>query len=273
MTTSTRTRSAAADAACRDAVDLARAAAEEEAGRDEVGDHLGISVDGERVVTHYFANGNGAYRGWRWAVSVMRAARGRTVTVAEVVLLPGEEALLAPAWVPWSDRLRPGDLGVGDLLPTPVDDERLTPMLFSSEDPAEEGVAFEVGLGRARVLSFEGRTEAVERWYAGDHGPEAPIARAAPSDCATCGFFVPLSGALRQAFGVCANAFAADDGRVVSVDHGCGAHSEAVSMPATHDREQPLVDDFAYDVVPVVVPEHSHGSVSDADGSEPLGHS
>lgn len=273
MTTPTRTRSVAPDAACRDAVDLAREAAEAEAGRDQVGAHLGSSADGERVVTHYFESRNRAYRGWRWAVTVMRAARGRAVTVAEVVQLPGDEALLAPPWVPWSDRLRPGDLGVGDLLPTPADDERLTPILFSSEDAAEQDVAFELGLGRARVLSYEGRTEAVERWYAGEHGPEAPIARAAPSDCATCGFFVPLSGALRQAFGVCANAFATDDGQVVSVDHGCGAHSEAVSMPATHDRDRPLVDDFAYEVVPVVVPEHSLGSVSDADGSEPLGHS
>lgn len=273
MTTPTRTRSTAADAACRDAVDLAREAAEQDAGPGEVGEHLGLAAEGDRVVTHYFACLNGAYRGWRWAVTVMRAARGRTVTVGEVVLLPGDEAMLAPEWLPWSDRLRPGDLGVGDLLPTPADDDRLTLALFSTHDPDELDVAVEFGLGRSRVLSYEGRTEAVERWYAGDHGPEAPIARAAPSDCATCGFYVPLAGALRQAFGVCANEYAADDGRVVSVDHGCGAHSEAVSMPSSHDPEPPLVDDYSYDVVSVVVPEHAAGSVSDTDGSEPLGHS
>ncbi len=43
----------------------------------------------------------------------------------------------------------------------------------------------------------------------------------------TCGFLVKLAGPLSQAFGVCANAFANDDGKVVSLDHGCGAHSEA----------------------------------------------
>ncbi len=51
----------------------------------------------------------------------------KTVTVDEVVLLPGVGALLAPAWVPWSARLQAGDLGIGDVLPTAVDDERLMP--------------------------------------------------------------------------------------------------------------------------------------------------
>ena len=279
MSTSTRTRSsttarsATPDKACRDAVELARSAAEYEAGPGEVGEHLGVDADAERVVTHYFGCHNPAYRDWRWAVTVMRASRGRTVSVAEVVLLPGEGALLAPEWVPWSDRLQPGDLGIGDLLPTPADDERLTPAFFSSDEEHENEVAFELGLGRARVLSFGGRADAVERWYAGDHGPEAPIARAAPSDCATCGFYVPLSGALRQSFGVCANEYAPDDGTVVSVDHGCGAHSEAVSMPSSHDPEPPLVDDYDLDVVDIAVPGHSPGSVNDNDINEPLGHS
>ncbi|MFZ4600665.1 MAG: DUF3027 domain-containing protein, partial [Terrimicrobiaceae bacterium] len=48
-----------------------------------------------------------------------------------------------------------------------------------------------------------------------------------PKPCASCGFFLPIAGSLRSAFGVCANAIAPDDARVVSVDHGCGAHSEA----------------------------------------------
>jgi len=33
--------------------------------------------------------------------------------------------MLAPDWVPWSDRIQAGDLGVGDLLPTAADDPRL----------------------------------------------------------------------------------------------------------------------------------------------------
>src|SRR4051812_17459651 len=159
------------------AVGVARAAAEEEA-TGFVGDHLGVQADEERVVTHFFASLDPAYRGWRWAVTVVRAPRAKSVTLDEVVLLPGEEALRAPEWVPWSERLRPGDLGVGDLLPTRADDPRLVPTFFATDDEDESAVVFELGQGRARVLSFDGRTDAVERWYAGDRGPEAAIARA-----------------------------------------------------------------------------------------------
>lgn len=237
-----------------------------------VGEHLGVESDDERVVTHLFATLDPAYRGWRWAVTLARAPRGKTVTVDEVVLLPGEDALLAPQWVPWSERLRPGDLGVGDLLPTQADDPRLAPSYTDVTDDEIGAVAFELGLGRARVLSFDGRVDAVERWYAGDQGPEAPIARAAPASCATCGFFVPLAGALRQAFGACANEFAPDDAKVVSVDHGCGAHSEAVVVPGQPTPAPPLLDEYRIDVVGGPLG-HEPGSVADADAAEPFGHS
>lgn len=260
-----------ADPILVEAVDAARAAAEHEA-QGLVGEHVGVETDGERLVTHLFETLDPAYRGWCWAVTVSRGPRLHSVTVDEVVLLPGDGALLAPAWVPWQERLQPGDLGVGDLLPTPADDPRLAPTFFTTDDEDEREVAFELGLGRPRVLSYDGRLDAVERWYAGDAGPEAPIARSAPAACATCGFFVQLAGALRQAFGVCANLYAPDDGKVVSVDHGCGAHSEAVVVPATPAPAPPLLDDFRIDVVGGPLG-HEPGSVSDGDGSEPLGHS
>jgi hypothetical protein len=253
------------------AVDEARAAADAIAP-GLVGDYLGLEYDTERVGTHLFVTLDPAYRGWRWAVTLARAPRARLATVDEVVLLPGDEALLAPPWVPWSERLRPGDLGVGDLLPTQADDPRLVPSYLSTPDEQENEIAFELGLGRRRVLSFDGRVEAVERWYVGDHGPEAPIARAAPAACATCGFFVPLNGALKQAFGACANEYAPDDGKVVSVDHGCGAHSEAVVVPVSPPAAPPLVDEFRIDVVGGPLG-HEPGSVGDADTAEPFGHS
>jgi hypothetical protein len=252
------------------AVDVARAAAEEEAP-GLVGDHVGGDADGDGLVTHLFATLDPAYHGWRWAVTLTRAAGVDEPTVDEVVLLPGDEALLPPAWVPWSERLRPGDLGIGDLLPTPADDPRLVATWFAGDDDEQE-VAFTFGLGRPRVLSFAGRVDAVERWYAGDAGPEAPIARSAPAACATCGFYLPLAGALRQAFGVCSNVYAPDDAKVVSVDHGCGAHSEAVVVPATPTPPPPLLDEFGIDVVGGPLG-HEPGSVSDADTAEPLGHS
>lgn len=251
------TQTHAPDAVCAAAVDLARAAALAVAGA-HLGDHLTVEDDGDRVATHLFECKDPAYRGWRWGVQVSRASRAKVVTVNDVVLLPGPDALQAPAWLPWSERLRPGDLRPGDLLPAPADDDRLQLVI---EDTETDDGFLEMGVGRVRVLSEIGRTDAAERWYTGDNGPEAPVARQAPAHCVSCGFFVPVTGALGLAFGVCANEFAPDDGRVVSVDHGCGAHSEGVptvvDLPA-----RPVVphDDYNYEHVDV----SAIGSVEDA---------
>ena len=239
MPTTTAARS---DATLAAAVDVAEAAARADGG-DRVGEHLGSRADGERVLTHFFAATLPGYSGWRWAVTLARASRSRTVTVDEVVLLPGDDALLAPDWVPWSDRLRPGDLGVGDLLPAEAGDERLVPAYLLSDDPAVESVAFELGLGRVRVMSRLGRDEATERWYAGDGGPDTAMAAHAPGRCGTCGFYLPIEGSLRAIFGVCGNAYSPRDGGVVSADAGCGAHSEAAVEPAAAPPPPPTYDD------------------------------
>jgi hypothetical protein len=123
------------------------------------------------------------------------------------------------------------------------------------------------------VLSPVGRDDAVDRWYSGESGPTAPVAEAAPAQCSTCGFVVPLGGALRQVFGVCANAFSPSDGRVVSYDHGCGAHSEIAVVPASVEVPEPLVDETGYDVIALHPVEHTPGSVDDAAEAEALGHS
>ena len=251
-------RAPALDAQCADAVDLARSAALALAGPGEVGEHLGAVAEDDRVVTHSFACLSPAYVGWRWAVTVARASRSRLVTVDEAVLLPGDGAVLSPPWVPWSERLRAGDIGVGDVLPTGADDPRLEPGYVGAApwhgaavdgdlDGGDEdaAVAWELGLGRVRVLSAIGRDDAVDRWYSGDRGPQAPIALAAPAPCSTCGFLVRMGGALRRVFGVCTNEYASDDGRVVSVDHGCGGHSEA-AVAAPLVTAPPIVDELGY---------------------------
>jgi Protein of unknown function (DUF3027) len=270
-------RAAVLDEACVEAVDLARAAAEELAGAGQVGEHAGVVADDERVVTHLFACLDPAYVGWRWAATVTRAARAKTVTVDEVVLLPGHDSLLAPDWVPWSERVRPGDLGVGDLMPAPEDDERLVPVSLLEGDDGmldwddatewDEGgeLALSIGLapadasasgragpalrGRSRVLSAIGRDSTAIRWYSSEHGPSTPLARAAPGPCVTCGFLTPLAGPLGRVFGVCANEYAPDDGRVVSLDHGCGAHSEAITARAGAGAIAPVIDEVGYDLV------------------------
>src|ERR1022692_2303000 len=133
-----RVRAKEPDEACAQATDLARGAAEEVAGAGRVGVHVGIQADGDRVVTHLFNCLDQAYQGWRWAITLARASWSKTVTVSESVLIPGPEAILAPDWVPWRERLLPGDLGVGDILPAPPDDERLVPVAVLEGD---DGVA------------------------------------------------------------------------------------------------------------------------------------
>jgi Protein of unknown function (DUF3027) len=238
------TRAVRLDQACAGAVDLARAAITE-AEADQIGEYVGALAEGERTVTHLFECQLPGYRGWRWAVTVARAPRSRQVTVCETVLLPGPDALLAPGWVPWQERLQPGDVGVGDLLPTPAEDPRLMPGYVQSDDPAVDDVAWELGLGRPRVMSRAGRAETAQRWYDGPHGPHAEIAMAAPkaARCRSCGFYLPLAGSLRQLFGVCGNVYAPDDGRVVAEDHGCGAHSEVLLEPSAPMDELPTVYD------------------------------
>lgn len=123
----TATRTIKADATIAKAVDQAREAAEYRAGDFGVGEHVGTIAEGERVLTHLFECPHPGYRGWRWAVTMSRALRGRNVTVNEVVLVPGEDSLLAPPWVPWRDRVRAGDIAAGTLMPTADNDPRLEP--------------------------------------------------------------------------------------------------------------------------------------------------
>lgn len=305
-TTRSRTpRTPAPDRLCAEAVDLARSAAEEAADPGVVGEHVSAVAEGDRVVTHFFECKEPGYRGWRWAVTVTRASRAKNVTLDETVLLPGDDALLAPEWVPWSERLRPGDMGPGDLLPTDADDLRLEPG-FSGEDVAppnsvvsEEmaqlveaedadvtdrdrivvpargsiaSVAEELGMRRARVLSRYGLHTAADRWDE-SYGAKTPMAQAAPASCVSCGFLVAIGGSLGQAFGVCANEFGPADGHLVSLSYGCGGHSEAAVMPKPLRPAPPVLDSTATDAFPLH-PSPDTGSIPPPDlPTADLGHS
>ncbi len=232
---------------------LARDAAAEVADRPEdVGEHLGATDEGDRLVAHRFTCTLRGYRGWVWTVLVARAPRARTATVCEVVLVPGDGALLTPQWLPWSQRLRPGDLGPADILPFRADDPRLEPGFTSAGDHEVDEVAIEeLALARARVLSEDGRDQAAQRWYETSAGSRGVAPGRAGADCEACGFLIPLQGALGQVFGVCANEWSPDDGRVVTLGHSCGAHSETdvVAHPSDWPDPAPIIDELRIDVV------------------------
>ncbi|MFD8796177.1 DUF3027 domain-containing protein [Streptomyces vinaceus] len=265
--------------------------------------HAAPAAPRDRVVTHFFECKDPGYRGWRWAVTVTRASRAKNVTLDETVLLPGDDALLAPEWVPWSERLRPGDMGPGDLLPTDAEDLRLEPGWSGEDAPppnsvvstemaelveAEDAdvtdravvpvrgsitsVAEELGMRRARVLSRYGLHSAADRWDE-SFGAKTPMAQAAPASCVSCGFLVAIGGSLGQAFGVCANEFGPADGHLVSLSYGCGGHSEAAVMPKPLRPAPPVLDSMATDEFPLR-PAADTGSVPSTDlPAADLGHS
>ncbi|MEU4839267.1 DUF3027 domain-containing protein [Nocardia testacea] len=246
------------------AVDLARSALVdlEPTG---VGAHLGVRAEDECSATHRFEATLPGYHGWQWAVVVAAAPDTDRVTVSESALLPGPDALVAPEFVPWEQRIRPGDLAPGDLLAPPADDPRLAPGYTATGDPEIDETAPEVGLGRKQVLSREGRAEAAERWYA-EYGPDAEMAKAAPGSCASCGFYLPLAGALRACFGVCANAMGAD-GHVVHMGYGCGAHSDTQLPTGAGSPIYQAYDDAAVELVavPPKAPEAGAASAAAAE--------
>ena len=120
-----------------------------------------------------------------WSVTVARAPRQKTVTVDEIVLIPGDEAIVAPPWVPYRERIKPGDLSPGDLLPVDDDDPRLVPTYFAGDDPLDPDekaqirtVAQDLGLGRVRTLVAGGpraRRAAVVRRRRRPGGPDRPL--------------------------------------------------------------------------------------------------
>lgn len=246
----TEAGSAVLDQRCAEAVDIAREALNEDVPVEHVGDHIEAIAEADLLVTHLFECKSPAYVGWRWAVTVNRAEGSDDVTVAEIVLLPGPDSILAPTWLPWQDRVQAGDLGVGDVLPTADDDPRLVPGYTGADmddtyDDDLTPVMWELGLGRIRVLSSLGRDEAAERWISGENGPLSPMARAASEQCSTCGFLIMMTGPLGRAFGLCGNEFSPADGSVVALDHGCGAHSEAEPEPPPVVVVDLVVDDLS----------------------------
>lgn len=317
--------------------DIARAVAMDVADEPEqVGDVVNAIELGDNVTDFRLAADVRGYEGWQWSVTLYHDAEVGTWTVNESSLVPTDDALVPPAWVPWKDRLEPTDLAPTDSIGTDPDDPRLEggfrktepvagatagedgasaetaeqaepaePVAEKMQDSAENAenaesadssetaesteatestetaetqetavteateetaeaakaeaqaqqtdeIVEEFALSRRHVLSPKGRAQVAKRWYEGPRGPKALSTKTADGNlCSTCGFFVPLKGELNLMFGVCANKWSPDDGRVVSVDHGCGEHSEIEPPEPSHlwVQSKPAYDDFHIDVI------------------------
>ena len=121
----------------------------------------------------------------------------------------------------------------------------------TSEEDIDEAVE-EFDLSRRHVLTSLGRSKTAKRWYEGPRGPKSLSTKTSDGNpCSTCGFFIPLKGELNLLFGVCANKWSPDDGRVVSIDHGCGEHSEIEPPEPSHlwVQSKPAFDDLHIDII------------------------
>lgn len=88
-----------------DSVSLARAALEEITPPATIGEPSGHIVEADGSVSLFFHSNLSGYPGWRWTVTLGLVTGDSDPTVLEAELVPGEGSLVAPEWVPWSERL------------------------------------------------------------------------------------------------------------------------------------------------------------------------
>lgn len=87
------------------AVDLARAELLKITPAETIGAPIGHIVEDTHVLSLLFDCTMTGYPGWHWTVSLSRIDDSSAPSVLETELMPGNDALLAPDWVPWSERL------------------------------------------------------------------------------------------------------------------------------------------------------------------------
>ena len=203
------------------AVAAAREALGDVAADHEIGDHIGVTGLQANVATHRFEANVPGYTGWEWNAVIACATGSDTITINEVALIPATGALEAPEWVPYSERLRPGDLGPGDIMELSPHDARVTDDSFSRH-------AFTFpGRETKHYLTEQGLRDAEKRWRTGDYGPNSEFAEKATLYCRSCAFYLPMGEPVGDNFGVCTNEYSAD-GHVVAASYGCGAHADTV---------------------------------------------
>lgn len=204
----------------------------EELDEGGVGSHVGARVVDPHTAIHRFAADVPGYPDWEWIAVVACAPGSAHITVSELALMPADGVTLPPRFVPYAERIRPGDLTPGTVMPPAPDDSRLTKDSQDAAFPEHKGDSF---------LSKHGWEETTQRWRQGAFGPRSRFARKAALRCSSCAFFVPLAVA-QGAYGVCANEFSAD-GHAVHRAYGCGAHSETPAPPNVGVPHSEVFDD------------------------------
>ena len=83
---------------------LAEKAAKEVAPLGGVGKFLGVVEEESKIVSYRFEAKIKGYEAWEWNVVVFHGKKSSPATVSEVVMLPGKDSIVAPPWLPWSER-------------------------------------------------------------------------------------------------------------------------------------------------------------------------
>jgi len=86
-------------------LELAKAAAADFAKPNALGDFVESVEEEPGVTTFMWQSTHAGYLGWRVAAILAHFGGDEPATVSEVLLVPGGDALVAPDWVPWSERL------------------------------------------------------------------------------------------------------------------------------------------------------------------------
>jgi hypothetical protein len=89
----------------KDKLATALAVLAETSEQGSVGEFLGEFEISKGAVELRFDCTLRSYKNWYWSVVFTQVDKRKEATVSEINLLAGEGALLAPAWVPWAERL------------------------------------------------------------------------------------------------------------------------------------------------------------------------
>lgn len=85
--------------------DLALEALKETTDSALIGDFVSELEAQKNVIEVRFESKMRGYQDWHWVVTLTQVDKRKPLLVSEINLMASENALLAPKWVPWAERL------------------------------------------------------------------------------------------------------------------------------------------------------------------------